>query len=110
MRGTLPFGGLSWQTLLAVHRLRGNAYGVTIRQEISSRMGREIAVGAVYTTLTRLERDGLLSSYEGEPTSERGGRAKRFYQLTASGISAMQASARSAEEVRASALEDLVLT
>ena len=75
--------------LMALIRLRGNAYGVSIRQELSSQLGREVAVGAVYTTLDRLEQKGYVSSWMGEPTPERGGRSKRFFQLEATGAEAL---------------------
>lgn len=75
--------------LLAVLRLKGEAYGVAIRAEISARTGREPASGALYTTLDRLEQKGLLKSRTGEPTPQRGGRAKRYYKVTASGAAAI---------------------
>ncbi len=74
--------------LLAVARLE-EGYGVTIRQEIEARTGREATVGAVYATLDRLEDKGLLRSWEGEPTGRRGGRARRHFELTAPGREAL---------------------
>ncbi len=71
--------------LLALLRLEDQAYGVRIRQEIESRTGRTIHVGAVYTTLERLESRGYVSSRHGEPTPERGGRRKKFYRLEPAG-------------------------
>ena len=75
--------------LLAVLRLKGEAYGVSIRAEISKRTGREPSAGALYTTLDRMEQKGLLTSRMGEPTPERGGRAKRFYVVTTAGAAAI---------------------
>ena len=75
--------------LLAVVRLGDTAYGVTIRREIEERTGREPAPGALYTTLDRLEDKGLLTSALGDPTPERGGRAKRFVKVSASGMAAL---------------------
>jgi DNA-binding PadR family transcriptional regulator len=75
--------------LLALVRLRDNAYGVTIRREIENRTGREISVGAVYTALERLQRKGYVSSQIGDPTPERGGRAKRFFRIEAPGLDAL---------------------
>jgi PadR family transcriptional regulator, regulatory protein PadR len=75
--------------LLALMRLGDEAYGVTVRQEIESRAGREVSVGAIYATLDRLESKGLVSSWAGEPTTERGGRAKRHFEVTARGIAAV---------------------
>ncbi len=71
--------------LLALVRLGANAYGASIRQEIAERTGRDVSVGAVYTTLERLERKGFVSSAHGAPTPERGGRAKRYYKIEAPG-------------------------
>lgn len=76
--------------LLAVVHLDDAAYGVTIRQEIEARTGREIAIGALYTSLNRLERKGYVRSAISDPTPERGGRAKRHFTLTAGGASALR--------------------
>lgn len=81
--------------LLAILRLGENAYGVTIREEIQARTDREPAPGALYTTLDRLEEKGLVSSHLGDPTPERGGRAKRFFQVTAIGVDAVARAQRS---------------
>ena len=78
--------------LMVLVRLRENAYGVTIRRELAERTGRDVSVGAVYTTLERLEVKGYVSSRMGEPTPERGGRAKRYFRIEAPGISALNAS------------------
>lgn len=76
--------------LLAVLRLgeRG-AYGVSIREEISERTKRKPAPGAIYTTLDRLERKGFVSSAVGEATPMRGGKAKRYYRVSARGQAAL---------------------
>ena len=75
--------------LLAILRLKDQAYGVTIRSEIAKHTSRDPAPGAVYTTLDRLEDKGLVSSQLGDPTPERGGRAKRYYTVTATGVQAV---------------------
>lgn len=67
--------------LVALIRLSDNAYGVTIRNEIEKRAERSVSVGALYSTLSRLEEKDYVSSSVGEATAERGGRAKRYYQL-----------------------------
>jgi DNA-binding PadR family transcriptional regulator len=72
--------------LLAVMRLGDAAYGVTVRQEIETRTGRDVSIGAIYATLSRLETKGLVRSRAGEPTAERGGRAKRLFHVTPSGV------------------------
>ena len=76
--------------LLAVLRLADHAYGVTVRQEIEERISREVSIGAIYATLDRLERKGYVKSQLGEPTAERGGRSKRFFRVTARGVSAVK--------------------
>ncbi len=78
--------------LLALLRLRADAYGARIRAEIAERTGRDVSLGAIYTTLERLERKGFVSSARGAPTPERGGRAKRFYKIEAPGARALQRS------------------
>jgi PadR family transcriptional regulator, regulatory protein PadR len=78
--------------LLAIVRLGDTAYGVTIRQEIEQRTGRDLAIGALYTALERLERKGFVRSSLSDPTPERGGRSKRHYRLKAAGASALRQS------------------
>ncbi len=67
--------------LLSVLRLGKEVYGAMIRMEIESVTGRSTAIGAVHATLARLERKGFLTSWIGEPTAERGGKAKRHFKL-----------------------------
>ena len=68
--------------LAAVLRLDDNAYGSTIREEIEARTARSVTVGALYATLARMEEKRYVTSRTGESTSQRGGRAKRYYELT----------------------------
>lgn len=75
--------------LLAVMRLETTRYGMMIRRELADHTGRDIAVGAIYTALARLERRGLVQSWLGEPTPERGGKAKRYYRVLAAGKKAL---------------------
>lgn len=82
-------GELEQLVLLAVARLEGEGYGVTLRREIEERAGRRCSLGAVYTTLDRLETKGYVSSREGEPTAERGGRAKRLFRIEPPGARAL---------------------
>ena len=72
--------------LLALIRLGDDAYGVPISEAIEENSGREVALGSVYITLERLEQKGLVSSRLGEPTAERGGRAKTYFRITAKGL------------------------
>jgi PadR family transcriptional regulator, regulatory protein PadR len=86
MRPPAYLGEFEQIVLLAVLRLGDSAYGVTVRQEIETRTGRDVSVGAIYATLSRLETKGLVKSRAGEPTAERGGRAKRLFRVTAHGV------------------------
>ena len=88
-------GEFEQMVLLAVLRLGDEAYGVTILSEIAERAGRTASPGAMYTTLHRMEDKGLIRFREGAPTPERGGRAKRFVQVTREGRAAL-ASAQAA--------------
>jgi PadR family transcriptional regulator, regulatory protein PadR len=83
-------GSLEHIVLLAVMRLGEDAYGITVRREIESTIGRDLSIGAVYATLVRLESKGLIKSLAGEPTAERGGRAKRYFRVTADGKAALR--------------------
>jgi PadR family transcriptional regulator, regulatory protein PadR len=74
--------------LLAILRVGDEAYGVQIAREIEAVCGRRVLLGAAYTALDRLEGNGLVSSKVGSPTPERGGRAKRFFQVTPRGVRA----------------------
>jgi PadR family transcriptional regulator PadR len=92
MGGSERLGQFEELVLLALVRLRDNAYGVAIRREISERTRRDISIGAVYTTLERLQNKGYVSSTLGEATAERGGRAKKYFQIRAPGERALTAS------------------
>jgi PadR family transcriptional regulator, regulatory protein PadR len=72
--------------MLALMRLGDDAYGVPISREIEQQTGREVSLGSVYATLERLESRGLVSSYLGKPTAERGGKAKRYFRVTQNGL------------------------
>ena len=98
-RGDL-LGSLEHIVLLALIRLQSNAYGMTVRREIEERTGRNISIGAVYTTLERLQAKGYVSSRVGEPTAERGGRAKRLFRIEADGEQALRASQEAIRKMR----------
>jgi PadR family transcriptional regulator PadR len=93
-------GEFEQHVLAALLRLRSNAYGVTIRREIVERTGRDVAVGAIYATLDRLEAKGYVSSRVGEATRERGGRAKRYFDIEAPGLMALEESWRMSDRMR----------
>jgi DNA-binding PadR family transcriptional regulator len=99
-------GEFELAVLLCVGLLRDDAYGVAVRAAVSKRLGRECSIGAVYTTLQRLENKGFVKSRTADPTPVRGGRAKRYYALTAAGDRAIrQAQATAARLWRASGLK-----
>jgi PadR family transcriptional regulator PadR len=72
--------------MLAVLRLGDNAYGVPIAREIEEHTKREAKLGSIYAALERLEEKGFVASELGEPTRERGGRAKRYFHVTRQGV------------------------
>jgi PadR family transcriptional regulator PadR len=87
-------GEFEQMVLLAVLQRQADAYGVTVHEELQRHTRRPVARGAVYMTLDRLEKKGLLASTLSEPTAERGGRAKRCYRLTKPAVAALRASRR----------------
>jgi DNA-binding PadR family transcriptional regulator len=87
----MQLGEFEYLMLTAVARLEEGAYGVTIRQEIEDATGRPCSLGALYTTLDRLEAKGLIKTSMGEPTPQRGGRPKRMVRLTPKGVHAASA-------------------
>lgn len=89
MLGRDYLGEFEHIVLLALLRLEHEAYGVTVRQEIQSRIQREVSIGAVYATLDRLETKGYVKSSQGDPRPERGGRSKRFFRVSAKGVAAL---------------------
>ena len=75
--------------LLAVWRLQEGAYGAAIRNHLGEVTGEDWSIGSVYAPLDRLGRKGFVRSYMGAPTPERGGRSKRYFELTAEGVAAL---------------------
>jgi len=85
-------GNFEYQILAVLMDQPTDAYGAAIQERIEERAGHGISVGALYTTLDRLEKKGLISSSWGEPTAERGGRRKRFYKVEGAGVQAVKRS------------------
>jgi DNA-binding PadR family transcriptional regulator len=83
-------GEFEYAVLLAAMHLAEDAYAVPIRELIEERTGRPVARGALYTALERLEGKGCLRSRMGDPTPERGGRARRYFSVTQSGLRALR--------------------
>ena len=85
--------------MLTVGVLYKNAYGVSIKKEIESRLSRKVSVGALQSALKRLEDKGYLKSFEGESTEERAGRPKKYFQITAYGKKAMEYTKNTRDEL-----------
>ena len=96
---TLYLGEFEQVVLLAVLRLGETAYAIPIREEIEGRTGRTVARGALYTALERLESKRYLRSRFSEPLAERGGRSRRYFTVTATGLAALRASRRALLEL-----------
>jgi PadR family transcriptional regulator len=92
-------GTFEQAVLLAILRLKEDAYGRTILQEVGKRLGREVAPGAVQATLERLENKGLVRSQLGPGTPIRSGRPRRFYRVGPSGISALNDARTTVEQL-----------
>ena len=92
MGNAAPIGEFEQLVLLAILRLREDAYGVTIRREIEECTGRSVSRGAVYTTLDRLAEKGLLSSLKAEAPGPRTGMARRYYAVEPEGLEALAVS------------------
>jgi len=92
----ISLGQLELAALLAVAHLENDAYGLAVRRELSARIGRDYSVGAVYTTLQRLEDKGFLKSRTGAALPIRGGRARRHFVLTGAGTRALRDARRNA--------------
>jgi PadR family transcriptional regulator PadR len=90
MRRQDPLGEFETLVLFAILRLGEDAYGMRIHLEIEDRARRRCSLGALYTTLDRLEHKGYVSSHLGEATHERGGRAKKYFQIKAAGDLALK--------------------
>ena len=105
MTSTPGLGKLELAVLMAVATLGDEAYGLGIRQDVSTRRKHDYSVGAIYTTLGLLERKGLVKSWTTEPLAVRGGRSRRQYEVSAQG----QRVLREARQLAAQ-LQDLVVT
>ena len=76
--------------LLAVYKLQGNAYGVTIREQVNKDLGRYCPFGVIYKTLKKLKAKGYVDKTASDPVSERGGRTRYYYEVTTKGIAALE--------------------
>jgi PadR family transcriptional regulator PadR len=83
MKGYL--GEFEELVLLTIASQGSDAYGVSIKEDIDRRTDRSVSIGSLHSTITRLEEKGFLTSWLGEPTQERGGRRKRYYEVTQGG-------------------------
>lgn len=76
--------------LLSVYKLKGNAYGVTIREQVNDDIGRYWPFGVIYKTLKKLKAKGYVDKKASDPVSERGGRTRYYYEITSDGITALE--------------------
>jgi DNA-binding PadR family transcriptional regulator len=88
-------GSFELMVILVLIRLGDNAYGVPICEELEKRTGRDVAIGSVYAALERLQDKGFVTSELGEPTAERGGRAKKYFHVTVRGLKEVRETQRS---------------
>jgi PadR family transcriptional regulator, regulatory protein PadR len=93
-------GTVDQQVMLAVLQLRPTAYGISIQDHIEQQTGRAYSIGTIYGSLDRLEQAGYAVSKRGEPTAERGGRAKLYFDITAPGQVALRESLRALDVLR----------
>ena len=84
-------GEFEMMILLTILHLGEDAYGVPLSRELARMRNREVSVASVYAALDRLEIKGLITSSLGEPTPERGGRAKRYFRVTKEGLRSVHA-------------------
>lgn len=82
---TKSLGQFELTVMQALLWLGEQAYGMSVRQKISERLGKEVSIGAIYATLERLENKGYVKSRVGEVTNSRGGRAKKYFKITGAG-------------------------
>lgn len=87
MKGYL--GEFEELVLLTIANLGQEAYGLALLRDINERAKRNLSIGAMHSTLTRLEEKGYITSYLGEPTNQRGGRRKRYFELTSAAITGL---------------------
>jgi PadR family transcriptional regulator, regulatory protein PadR len=92
-------GNFELMVMLALMQLAEEAYGVAILREIEERSGREVAPSSLYAALERLEEKGLVSSELGEPTPAPGGRAKRYFRVTAKGLRELRETRRALKKL-----------
>jgi DNA-binding PadR family transcriptional regulator len=103
-------GQFEQMVLLAILRKHPAAYGISIQEELQARTSREYSVGAIYSTLDRLEKKSFVKSKQGEATAQRGGRRKLYFSLTAPGQSALQASLDALDSLRSNTVLAPVLS
>jgi PadR family transcriptional regulator, regulatory protein PadR len=90
MKDPFSLGQLELKLLLAVLQCGNNAYGLQIQEELKDKTGKELVVGAIYTTMARLEERGFVESHLGDERSDRLGRPRRYFTVTGEGIRAIK--------------------
>lgn len=104
---TKSIGSLEQLLMFAVFRLGDGAHGLAVRQEVERAAGRKVSHGALYTTMDRLERQGLVRSRIGSETPETGGRRRKFYRLEPEGARALREGYEGLRRLAEGTLEDL---
>lgn len=94
-----PLSDLEVLALAALMRLGSDAYGVSIKDDIGERTGRDVSIGSLYKALSRLEGRGFVTPFVGEPTAVRGGRAKKHFRIEPAGRDALEASLKSLQKM-----------
>ncbi len=97
-------GDFEFEVLSEVLRLNGDGYAVPISEKLTEERGKRVQLGTVHGTLARLKDKGFVSSRLGDPLPERGGRARRYYKITISGMEARKARLEQIEQVYSEAL------
>jgi DNA-binding PadR family transcriptional regulator len=94
-----PLSDLEVLALAALLRLGPDAYGVSIKEDIAARTGRDVSIGSLYKALQRLQDRGYATPFAGKPTAVRGGRAKKHFRIESAGREALEASLQSLQRM-----------
>lgn len=97
----MTLGSFEQLVVMGVMRLGNEAYGARVREELRECAGREASLGAIYTTLDRLEQKGYLVSWRGDADPKRGGRPRRYYRVTGAGRAALREAVTALDRMRA---------
>ena len=96
----IEISSLEQHLLLAILRLRPNAYGISLHEELEKRTCKNYSFGSIYAALERIENKGMVTKMEGEPTEKRGGRRKLYFDITAKGQTSLSNSLKALDAMR----------